>query len=314
MSEVGEKSKAAKETKPLQKGKVKVSVRDICTGKRIEGATVSVEGKKKTTASDEDLLFDDQHIGNADIKVSKHFTEADYIKFLIHNIALINKSITRSYKAVSTDKDLVIVEENKTSKVRVELHVFKVVDSVRFCREHLRFKPELNYGHWWIEIGNKSYGWWPEAPLGPKEMQEPTPPPTLPNNASTVDKINNMTKRAAYSVAQARYNANYSTVGAYGQAFGKTFAGVPGILNGDEDRKLRERDPHHGDWIDGSTDEDYHPVIDDCRTKDEIHQAIRDYAFAYSGNWSWRLEGGNNCHTFQVGAMNKLHLDKVKKI
>jgi hypothetical protein len=123
-----------------------------------------------------------------------------------------------------------------------------------------------------------------------------------------------MVSRAAYNVEQAHFNVNNSYVGAYGQAFAKTFKGVPGILNGDEDHKQRELDHHHGFWQRGRTDEDYHPVIVDCRSQEEIHAAIRDYAFAYSGNWSWRLEGGNNCHTFQVGAMNKLRLDKVKEI
>ncbi|MGD8785663.1 MAG: hypothetical protein PVG75_14560 [Thioalkalispiraceae bacterium] len=145
-------------------------------------------------------------------------------------------------------------------------------------------------------------------------MEEPTPPAPLSDNASMIDKINHMAGRASYNVEQARYNANSSLVGAYGQAIGKTFSGVPGILNGDEDHKRREKDPHHGDWQEGKTDEDYYPVIVDCRSKEEIHAAIRDYAFAYNGNWSWRFEGGNNCHTFQVGAMNKLNLYKVKKI
>ena len=173
----------------------------------------------------------------------------------------------------------------------------------------------LSATHWWIEVGDKSYGWWPEqGHLGAKELDEPTEPGPLPSDASITEKITHMAQRAAYSVSRARYSANYSTIGNYGQAIGKTFAGVPGILNGHDEGKLRERDPHHEFWRAGKTDEDYHPVIVDCRSTDEISKAIRDFAFAYSGNWSWRFEGGNNCHTFQVSAMDKLKLNKVKKI
>jgi len=145
-------------------------------------------------------------------------------------------------------------------------------------------------------------------------MEEPTPPASLPTDAGMVQKISHMSQMASYRIELARYQANNSAPGFYGQAIGKTFIGVPGILNGSEYRKSIEKDFHHEDWLDGKTDEDYHPVIVDCRTKEELHKAIRDYAFAYSGNWSWRLEFGNNCHTFQIGAMKQLKLDKVKEI
>lgn len=317
MSEIGEGAAVAKPVETAKKGKVKVTVRDVCTGQRIEGAVVSINGKEKKTVSDEDLLFEDESVGSAGIKVSKHFSEADYLVFLVHNIAFANKSITRSFKAISTESDMTLVEESKTVKARIELPVYKVLESVRLCRVHLEINSiaDIDYGHWWIEVGNKSYGWWPQpGHLQQKDMQEPVPPAPLPDNASVTARITHMVQRAAYNVNQARYKANESNPSYMVQAIGKTFWGVPGILNGDEDHKRHEKDPHAGDWRYGKTDEDYHPVIVDCRDKEEIHQAIRDFAFAYSGDWSWRLEGGNNCHTFQVAAMKKLQLDKVKKI
>jgi len=173
----------------------------------------------------------------------------------------------------------------------------------------------LDYGHWWIEVGDKSYGWWPEqGHLGSKEMEEPRPPSPLPESAGTIAKIEHMAQSATYRASVAQYSANNSMIGAYGQAIYKTFRGVPGVLNGDEDYKRREKDPHHGDWLEGRTDEDYHPVIVDCRSDADIKAAIRNFAFAYSGEWSWRFELGKNCHTFQKDAMKKLKLDKVKEL
>jgi len=310
MAELGEKSALAKPIEGAKKGKVKVSVRDICTGARIEDATVVVEGQKKQTDSQGEVIVDELSMGTADITVSKHFKEADYIKFITHRPAII-----RSYEAKSSEKDLALVEGGETAKVRVEIPVYKVVETVLFSRIHLRFRPELEYGHWWIEVGEKSYGWWPEeGHLGAKEMEEPLPPPPLSKNAGIVAKLMHKVETAHYAAKKARYTANYKAAGQYAQAIGKTFAGVPGILNGSEYQKKIERDPHHGGMDDGKTDEDYRPVIVDCRTRSDIHKAIRDFSFAYSGDWSWRFEFGRNCHTFQKDAMKQLALAMVKKL
>jgi len=310
MAELGEGSAAGKPVKPLEKGTVKVSVRDVCSGARIEGASVLVDKSEKKTDSNGEAVFSDLPIGPSDVKVSKHFDDADYLTFITHN-----PKITRAYEAKSSEEDLALVEGEATSKLRIEIPVFKVVESVRFCRIHLKLKPKLDYGHWWIEVGDKSYGWYPEdGHLGAKEMDEPTPPPPLPADAGMAQKISHLALSASYRVELARYQANNSDAGFYGQAIGKTFKGVPGILNGSEYRKSIEKDFHHEDWLDGKTDEDYHPVIVDCRTKDEIHKAIRDFAFAYSGEWSWRFEFGKNCHSFQIDAMKKCKLGKVKEI
>jgi len=310
MAELGEKSAAGKAVKPLTKGEVKVSVRDVCTGARIEDASVVVEGSESKTDSSGEAVFPGLAAGANEVKVNKHFSDADYITFISHN-----PKISRSFEAKSSENDLVLIEGDKTTKLRVEIPVFKVVESVRFCRIHLKLKPKLDYGHWWIEVGDKSYGWWPEeGHLGAKEMDEPTPPAPLPADAGMAQKISHLALSASYRAELARYQTNNSDAGFYGQAIGKTFKGVPGILNGSEYLKGIEKDDHHGDWKLKLTDEDYHPVIVDCRTKDEIHKAIRDFAFAYSGEWSWRFEFGKNCHTFQKDAMKQLKLDKVKEL
>jgi len=310
MTQVGESVAVAKPAeKKQEKGDLKITVRDICDGSRVKEAEVIVNKETKKTDEYGDCTFTGLPVGSADIKVKKHFKEADYLKFITHN-----PKITTSHDAKSSENDIALIIVNKTSKERIEIPVFKVIESVRFCRIHLKLKP-LDYGHWWIEVDDKSYGWWPkDGELSAKEMEEPTPPPPLGANASAKEKIAHMSQAAAYRAKNARYQANNSSTSFYGQAIYKTFRGVPGILNGDEEYKKNEIDPHHGDWKNGKTDEDYHPVIVDCRTKEEIHDAIRDFAFAYSGEWSWRFEAGRNCHTFQKDAMKQLKLDKVKEI
>lgn len=307
--ETGEGVAAAKQIEAVKKGKIKVSVRDQCSGKRVAGATIIVNGATKQSSAQEDIVFEEQNIGAAKVKVNKHFKEADYKTFITHK-----PKIVMNWEAKSSESDIVSVVEDKESTARVDITVYRVIESVRFCRKHLKLKP-LDYGHWWIEVGDRSYGWWPrEGELGAKEMEEPQPPPPLPESASTAAKIAHMAEKATYQARAAQYAANNSMVGAYGQAFYKTFRGVPGVLNGSEERRLREKDPYHLSWREGKTDEDYHPVIVDCRTDAEIQQAIRKFALSYSGDWSWRLEFGKNCHSFQVEAMKQLKLDKVKEL
>jgi fibronectin type 3 domain-containing protein len=33
-------------------------------------------------------------------------------------------------------------------------------------RKHIHLTGDDKYGHWWVEIGNESYGWWPKKPVG----------------------------------------------------------------------------------------------------------------------------------------------------
>lgn len=310
MSQFGEAGGAGKPIETANKGKVKVSVRDKCTGERLTGATVIVNGESQLSDDQGEALFEELDIGNAKVKVHKHFEEADYKTFVTHK-----PKIVRSWEAKSSVDDLALVEEGKKTKIRAEIDVYRVVKSVRFCRIAVKFVPKLNYGHWWIEVGDKSYGWWPkDGALDAKEMENPQPPPPLPDGAGTAAKIRHMAENATYQAKAAQYAINDSGAYFLPQAVVKTFAGVPGLLNGTEELKRRERDSHHGDWKDGKTDENYHPVVVDCRTDAEIHEAIRKFAFAYSGEWSWRFELGRNCHTFQKDAMKQLRLDKVKEI
>ncbi len=316
MAELGEGSEAANiKNVEVETGSIKVSVRDICTGQRIPDATVSV-GQREVISDDQgEAVFPEVLAGASTVRVKKHFKDADYLTFLVNKLPYSKKSVTRSWEAKSSEQDLVVVARNKEAKVRIEISVYRVEEGVRFCRKDLKLSGEIDYGHWWIEIGDKSYGWWPEeGHLSAKDLPAPQAPAPLPANAGAVDKVRHMVAVASYQAQMARYSANYSTGGQYGQAIYKTFTGVPGFLNGDEAHRKREKDPYHQSWKYGKTDEDYHPVIVDCRTKEDIYKAVREFALAYSGQWSWIFEFGNNCHTFQIEAMSQLDLKKVRKV
>ena len=316
MTDIGEgvSVEVSKEEKP-EKGGLIISVRDICTGERIPEAEIKVGTEAKTGDDQGEAEFSDLSVGAVNVKVKKHFKDADYITFLVHKIPFSKKSISRLHKAKSSAQEIKIVVKDKTSKKRIEIPVYRIEDGVRFCRKDLKIQGSIDYGHWWIEIGSKSYGWWPvDDGLDAKELPEPVEPPPLSFDAGAKEKISHLVARASYRAQRARYDANDTQASYLTQAIYKTFTGVPGTLNADEMHKNSEQDPYHGQWKKGKTDEDYHPVIVDCRTQEEIYKAIRNFALYYSGEWSWVFEGGKNCHSFQIEAMSKLDLERVKKL
>jgi len=44
-----------------------------------------------------------------------------------------------------------------------------ICTNITIKRKNIHKSGEDRYGHWWIEMGNESYGWWPEKPLNLKE-------------------------------------------------------------------------------------------------------------------------------------------------
>jgi hypothetical protein len=304
MTQIGE-SVAVTQVEDPKTGGLRVTVRDKCDGSRIKGAIVSVGTKTQTTDDSGETTFSDLPAGPTQAMVNKHFKEADYLTFFSH----IMPRIVRRKEAKSSAWGDGDVPEGGEGRMRVEIDAYKIIDKIRFRRLHLKLKP-LDYGHWWVEVGNKSYGWWPEqGHLGAKDMEEPQPPPPLGDDPSIVERIQHMAARAGYSAQMARYNANKSKVSVYAQAIAKTFVGVPGILNGDEDGKRLELDPHHGDK---KFEEEYSPVVNDCTTIEELQKKIRDFAFSYQGEWSWRFEYGRNCHTFQIEMIKTIGIEKFK--
>ncbi len=110
----------------IETGSVKVSVRDICTGKRIPEATITVATKSQQGDDQGESTFADVLTGAVDIKVKKHFEEADYLTFLVHKLPFSKMSITRSWEAKSSEQDIAIVAKDKETKIRIEIPVYRV--------------------------------------------------------------------------------------------------------------------------------------------------------------------------------------------
>ena len=310
MTELGEKSALAKPIKGDGKGKIKVSVRDICSGKRINGATVIVNGKSKKIGNDEDILFGDESLGIADVKVNKHFEEADYSTFIVHY-----PRILKSFEAKSTETDTAFIKEDKEAKLRIEMSVYKVFEKIVFHRRKIIWgagEGEDKYGHWWVVIDDKtSFGWWPKYPVGHplnRSSEPPNSPKKLSPDATALQKIQHKFDEAIYLVKINMYKASeHPTV--------QTIRGVEGELNGVTGFKGKNKpgfyeDPHAGFGDEG--DEQYQPVRNDCVGFSSIKDCAVRFALGYKGGWSWRFEAGNHCHTFQKKMMAHCKLEKVK--
>ncbi len=47
----------------------------------------------------------------------------------------------------------------------IEFTVADICDNIVVKRKHIDIGGEDKYGHWWIEMGDESYGWWPKEPV-----------------------------------------------------------------------------------------------------------------------------------------------------
>lgn len=291
-----------------KKGNLKVSVKDVHTGDSIDGVEVTVGKEKKKTPHVGGVEFKDLLPGAYSIKVYKHFSDADFIRFIIHY-----PTVTYSGEAVSKTVKSGTVSEGKTADVDVELEVYRVVSPVTFHRRHIDLNGPDKYGHWWTVVApGESYGWWPKYPMGhPNNASSPppAPPPSLPENPSSAQKVQHMFSSMVYSAKKALYNVRESSLVS-------TFAGVEGELNGQTSfGGSATRDPH--EIGNDAGDDQYQPVVNDDRTDSDIQDALRDYAKSFAANnttWSWRFEAGNHCHTFQKLSMIECKLDKFKEL
>ncbi|MDO4410593.1 MAG: RHS repeat-associated core domain-containing protein, partial [Akkermansia sp.] len=123
---------------------------------------------------------------------------------------------------------------------------------------------EDTYGHWWIEFGNESYGWWP---VGQVTLWD-----TLTSTAGQLNGLVNPhpTKddhhgdKADYEFHPYLYVGNiFSTFMQYGKKKGKKCT---------------------------------------CVEVEDIKNCIRSFAKSYTGTWSYPW--GQNCHSFQEEMMN----------
>lgn len=97
-----------------------------------------------------------------------------------------------------------------------------------------------------------------------------------------------------------------------------TIVGVPAVLNANSpewaDVKSRQaldsrQDPHH---YDDTGLEEFHPIVDDDRSTDEVIEEIREFARSYpKSRWAFPAfaQGAANCHTFQVEMIEQCRLE-----
>jgi hypothetical protein len=305
MTQVGEKVAAAVVKKEAEKkGNLKVKVVDRCNGNAVEDAGVRVGRQEQNTGAPGTATFSDLPVGSHSVRVEKRFPDEDYLKFIIHS----PKKLTFTRKAESKNTTVGDVEDKQTTEIEVEIDVYRPVEKAIFKRKHIALTGD-QFGHWWVELDDtESYGWWPKYRIGSDENQGPEPdkPDPLPADAGRMQRIGHRFAMAVYSVRRAVYDSGLARM------VGQTFGGVEGELNGQTSFSgTPNKDPHHGD---PGADEKFQPVIHDCRTDVEIKQCIRDFAAAYSGEWSWKFEFGKNCHSFQLEMIDNCDIGDLKEV
>jgi hypothetical protein len=287
-----------------QLGTLTVRVLNVCNDSAVDGADVCCGRRSQTTGSGGEARFDQLTPAEHAAEVTKRFTESDYITFVVHYPRILIK-----HNAESSGTGFAEVPAGGEGTAIVRLEVFRLIPEMVFHRRHIDLGGEDKYGHWWTVVdGGSSYGWWPKYPIGSRENRRntpPKPPEPLTDDAGGLAHIQHAFASMVYAAQKALFELRES-------GLVQTFRGVEGELNGQTSfGGTATRDPHEIGGDQG--DEQYQPIIKDCRSDDDVRNAMVSYAHGYSGNWSWRLELGNHCHTFQKGLMSagKLKMFKV---
>ncbi len=82
--------------------------------------------------------------------------------------------------------------------------------------------------------------------------------------------------------------------------------GVPGVLNsiGVDPDASPTRDPNHG--LPG--DHEFHPVLVEPRSDDDLREDIRRFARTFAGGWRWSTRPTMNCRLFQLAMFDAVGL------
>lgn len=298
-------SPSAPKEEKVKKGTLKVKVVDICNDKAVDKASVTLLKETKTTGASGEVEFPDLPIGGYTVDVEKHFADCDYVSLIVHY-----PRVTINHEARSAASAGETVNDGATTTLTVKIPVYRLVPDMVFHRRHIDFGGEDKYGHWWTCVdGGTSFGWWPKYPMGHR-LNRVNTPPTRPKppaaNAGRLAQVQHMFSSAVYAVQSKLFEMRESSLV-------QTFRGVEGELNGQTSfGGTPTRDPHAIGNDEGN--EQYQPVIDDCRSDADIRQVMVDFAQAYTGGWSWRFELGNHCHTFQKKLMTEAQVPKLKKL
>jgi len=133
------------------------------------------------------------------------------------------------------------------------------------------------YGHWWIEMGSESYGWWPAQQVGFKE---------------TILGVNGVLNRQGFSrVGTATRDPHHGDAAEHEKSPKVDFGGFLGIL---QKRKINYGKAKN--------------KLCKCVSVDDIKSGIREFANSYKGGWSYPM--GPNCHTFVSEALENNCLEE----
>jgi hypothetical protein len=293
----------------VKKGDLTVKVMGVHDDKAVEKAKVVVNEIEKSTDASGSAPYSGLPAGSHAIEVEKHFSDADYVTFVVHY-----PRILLSHEARSSGSAIADVPDGGSATAEVKLVVYRLVPEMFFRRCHLNLRSG-DYGHWWSQTdANTSFGWWPKYPMG-DDRHRSGPPPEPPDppapGAGPLARIGHMFAVAVHAVHSKMDSLRNS-------GLARTFIGVEGELNGAvfSGKSIARgdsvtQDPHHDD---DEFEEEYQAVVADGRSDAEIRDPMETFAYAYSGSWSWRLEFGNHCHTFQKRLMAAGDIDKVKKL
>lgn len=301
--EVGECSEASVgEQPPLADLTVKVVSKG--KGRAIDDAKVTVtldRSGRSGRAGPGTVIFKKLIPGGYDIVVVRPYPDQDWITFLVHYPA-----VTRAEEAIALGHEPIDVAGSTTATVKIDY--YRRLPKVTVRRNHIIWRPgrgDDKYGHWWTEIDGESYGWWPKDVVGTHDPPPELPDP-LPAGASKLDHVQHMFTSMIARVRRKAFELRNS-------APVQTLLGVEGELNGVTNfGGTPTQDPHAIDGDPGH--EAYAMVITDEEEITSIKRRMRRFVRRYSGNWSWRFEFGQNCHTFQVGMLRAADLHRFRKL
>jgi hypothetical protein len=268
----------------------------------IEGVDVSLGRRVMQTGSDGVARFEPVAAGAAGVDARKRFGDLTYHTFLTHY-----PSVTIGHDAESKAGGVTDVPSGGTGRIQVVLAVYRLLDTVTLERLDIDLNGDDKFGHWWTVIdGVDSYGWWPKTPLGVSPPHPPSPP--APGIRGAIQGMFD-------SLVFAARSANAAVT-----PFGRTLRGVEGELNGctlfgGQAKRYGHPvnlDPHRMKGDVG--DKRWQPVIAGASVSDDLKVGMHEFAKEYSGQWSWRAEFGQNCHSFQIAMMKRASLRMYKKI
>lgn len=126
------------------------------------------------------------------------------------------------------------------------------------------------YGHWWIEMGSESYGWWPKGTVN--FFQTVISVPGILNAGQARDPHHGDTPNTSFNPQRATFS-------------GYNFWSNDQLQYGPDPKPCCKK-----------------------ATESQIKNCIRSFATSYKGRWSYPW--GPNCHTFVNDAMSACCLEK----